>query len=136
MFRIIPASTVQIGLVIFFFLYCKDATAAQTLSVLAFSIFSFVIFIRVCLPFDVYRVFLVVGLTFVGTIATIADIFAEQIDFFGLKYSIFKGNSHYVTALCISLLVALIVYGGLSVAVSKLHIYIDKKREERKYDHF
>jgi cation-transporting ATPase E len=135
-FRIIPASTVQIGLVIFFFIYCKDATAAQTLSVLAFSIFSFIIFIRVCLPFDVYRVFLVVGLTFVGTIATIADIFAKQIDFFGLKYSIFKGNSHYVTALCISLLVALIVYGGLSVAVSKLHIYIDKKREERKYDHF
>ncbi len=135
-FRIIPASTVQIGLVIFFFLYCKDATAAQTLSVLSFSIFSFIIFIRVCLPFDVYRVFLVVGLTFVGTIATIADIFAKQIDFFGLKYSIFKGNSHYVTALCISLLVALIVYGGLSVAVSKLHIYIDKKREERKYDHF
>ncbi len=135
-FRIIPASTVQIGLVIFFFIYCKDATAAQTLSVLAFSIFSFIIFIRVCLPFDVYRVFLVVGLTFVGTIATIADIFAKQIDFFGLKYSIFKGNSHYVTALCISLLVALIVYGGLSVAVSKLHIYIDKKREERKDDHF
>ena len=135
-FRIIPASTVQIGLVIFFFLYCKDATSAQTLSVLAFSIFSFVIFIRVCLPFDVYRIFLVVGLTFVGVTATIADIFAKQIDFFGLEYSIFKGNSHYVTALCVSLLVALIVYGGLSVAVSKLHNYIDKKREERKYDHF
>ena len=135
-FRIIPASTVQIGLVVFFFLYCKDATAAQTLSVLAFSIFSFVIFIRVCLPFDVYRVFLVVGLTFVGVIATIADIFAKQIDFFGLTYSIFNGNSKYVLALCLSLFVALIVYAVLSVAVSKLHNYIDKKREERKYDYF
>ncbi len=135
-FRIIPASTVQIGLVIFFFSYCKDVTAAQTLSVLAFSIFSFVIFVRVCLPFDVYRIFLVVGLTFVGVIATIADIFAKQMDFFGMDYSILKGNSKYVLALCISLLVALILYAGLSVAASKVHKYIDKKREERIYDHF
>ena len=135
-FRIIPASTVQIGLVVFFFLYCKDAVAAQTLSVLAFSIFSFVIFIRVCLPFDVYRIFLVVGLTFIGVVATIADIFAKQIDMFGLTYSIFKGNSNYILALCLSLFVALIVYTALSFGVSKLHKYIDKKREERKYDHF
>ena len=135
-FRIVPASTVQIGLVIFFFLYCKDVTAAQTLSVLAFSIFSYVIFVRVCLPFDVYRVFLVVGLTFVGVIATIADIFAKQIDFFGMDYSIFKNNSKYGLALCLALVVALIVYAGLSVAASKVHKYIDKKREERRYDHF
>jgi cation-transporting ATPase E len=135
-FRIIPASTVQIGLVIFFFLYCKDVTAAQTLSVLAFSIFSYVIFVRVCLPFYVYRVFLVVGLTFVGVIATIADIFAKQIDFFGMDYSIFKNNSKYGIALCLALVVALIVYAGLSVVASKVHKYIDKKREERRYDHF
>ena len=135
-FRIIPASTVQIGLVVFFFLYCKDVTAAQTLSVLSFTIFSFVIFVRVCLPFDVYRVFLVVGLTFIGIIATIADIFAKQIDFFGLDYSTFNNNSKYILALCIALLVALVVYAGLSVAASKVHKYMDKKREERRYDHF
>ena len=135
-FRIIPASTVQIGLVVFFFLYCKDLAAAQTLSVLSFTIFSFVIFVRVCLPFDVYRVFLVVGLTFIGTTATIADIFAKQIDFFGLTYSIFKDNSKYVVALCVALLVALVVYAGLSVAASKVHKFIDKKREEKRYDHF
>ena len=87
-------------------------------------------------PFDVYRVFLVVGLTFVGVIATIADIFARQIDFFGMDYSIFKNNSKYGLALCLALVVALIVYAGLSVAASKVHKYIDKKREERRYDHF
>ena len=132
-FRLIPASTIQIGLVIFFFLYCKDYDTAMSLSVLAFSLFSFVIFIRVCMPFDVYRTLLVIGLTFVGVIAVIADKFAG-FELFGIKYETL--NPHTFLVLGITLGVALIVYLLLSFGVSKLHKYLDKKREERRYDHF
>ena len=133
-FRLIPASTVQIGLVVFFFLYCKDKDTAVALSVLAFSIFSFVIFIRVCMPFDVFRAFLVVGLTFIGIVATLADLFAKKIALFGINYDVL--NPKLFLTLFIVLLVALAVYGGLSFGVSKFHKYLDRRREERKYDHF
>ena len=132
-FRIIPASLIQIGLVVFFFLYCKDYNSAMSLSVLAFSIFSFVIFIRVCMPFDVYRAFLVTGLTFIGVVAVIADKFAK-FHLFGIEYD--SLNPKLFIALGIVLVVALALYTGLSFGASKLHKYIDKKREERKYDHF
>ena len=132
-FRLIPASTIQIGLVVFFFLYCKDYDSAMSLSVLAFSLFSFVIFIRVCMPFDVYRTLLVIGLTFVGVVAVIADKFAG-FELFGIKYE--SLNPHSFLVLGITLGVALIVYLLLSFGVSKLHKYLDKKREERRYDHF
>ena len=132
-FRLIPASTIQVGLVIFFFLYCKDYDTAMSLSVLAFSIFSFIIFIRVCMPFDVYRAFLVTGLTFIGVVAVIADKFAK-FELFGIKYD--SLNPKLFLVLTIVLIVALVCYLLLSFGVSKLHKYLDKKREERKYDHF
>ena len=132
-FRLVPAATIQIGLVIFFFLYCKDYDAAMSLSVLAFSLFSFVIFIRVCMPFDVYRSLLVIGLTFVGVVSVISDKFAG-IELFGIKYNSLNPKSFLV--LGITLGVALIVYLALSFGVSKFHKYLDKKREEKRYDHF
>jgi len=133
-FRLVPAATVQIGIVIFFFLYCKDFETARSLSVVAFSIFSFVIFVRVCMPFDVYRTFLVVGLTFIAVIATIADVFAKQISMFGIDYSLITPKLGLT--LFIVLIVCLAVYILLSFGASKLHKYLDKKREERKYDYF
>ena len=133
-FRLVPAALVQIGLVVFFFTYCKDKESAQVLSVLAFSIFSFVIFIRVCMPFDVYRTFLVIGLTFIGIVVTLADVFAKQISLFGINYGLVTGK--LALTLILSLVVALAVYGGLSFGSSELHKYLDKKREERKYDYF
>ena len=133
-FRLIPASAVQIGLVMFFFFWCKDKDTAVALSVLAFSIFSFVIFIRVCMPFDVFRTFLVVGLTFIGIVATLADVFAKKVALFGINYSVL--NPKLFLTLFIVLLIALVVYAALSFGVSKFHKYLDKKREERKYDHF
>ena len=132
-FRIIPASVVQVGFVVFFFLYCKDYETAKSLSVLAFSIFSFIIFVRVCLPFDVYRVFLVSGLLFIGAVTIVADVFAKQTSFFGINYSTLSAKSFLV--LFIALIVAFILYSALSVGVSKFHKYLDKLREERKHDH-
>ena len=135
-FRLIPASTVQIGLVVFFFLYCKNVETAMSMSVLAFSIFSFIIFTRVCMPFDIYRAFLVTGLTFIGVIAIVADNFAKQVELFGIKYSVIRDDPKLIIVLSITLGVALVVYALLSIGVSKFHKYLDKKREERKYDHF
>ena len=134
-FRIIPASVVQVAFVIFFFCYCKDYETAKSLSVLAFSLFSFIIFIRVCLPFDVYRVFLVCGLLFIGVVSIIADVFAKQASIFGINYSMLSAKSFLV--LFIVLVVSLILYSALSMGVSKFHKYLDKLREERKqHDHF
>lgn len=133
-FRIIPASVVQVAFVVFFFCYCKDYETAKSLSVLAFSLFSFIIFIRVCLPFDVYRVFLVCGLLFIGVVSIIADVFAKQASIFGINYSMLSAKSFLV--LFIVLVVSLILYSALSMGVSKFHKYLDKLREERKqYDH-
>ena len=133
-FRIIPASVVQVAFVIFFFCYCKDYETAKSLSVLAFSLFSFIIFIRVCLPFDVYRVFLVSGLLFIGVVSIIADVFAKQASLFGINYSMLSAKSFLV--LFIVLVVSLILYSLLSMGVSKFHKYLDKLREERKqHDH-
>ena len=135
-FRLIPAATVQIGLVLFFFLYCKTYDAAMSMSVLAFSVFSFVIFIRVCMPFDVYRAFLVTGLTFIGVVAIVADNFAKQIELFGIKYQVISGDPKLLIVLAVALAVAFVGYLALSFGVSKLHKYLDKKREERRYEHF
>ena len=132
-FRLIPASAIQIGLVIFFFLYCNDYNTAMSLSVLAFSLFSFVIFIRVCMPFDVYRALLVIGLTFVGVVAVIADKFAGM-QLFGIRYETLSPHNFLVLGIVLG--VALVIYLALSFGVSKLHKYMDKKREERRYDHF
>ena len=132
-FRIIPASLVQVGFVIFFFCYSKDYETAKSLSVLAFSLFSFIIFVRVCLPFDVYRVFLVCGLLFIGVVTIIADVFAKQTSFFGINYSTLTAKSFLV--LFIALVVSLVLYSLLSMGVSKFHKYLDKLREERKHDH-
>ena len=133
-FRIIPASVVQVAFVIFFFCYSKDYETAKSLSVLAFSLFSFIIFIRVCLPFDVYRVFLVSGLLFIGVVSIIADVFAKQASIFGINYSMLSAKSFLV--LFIVLVVSLILYSLLSMGVSKFHKYLDKLREERKqHDH-
>lgn len=133
-FRIIPASVVQVAFVVFFFCYCKDYETAKSLSVLAFSLFSFIIFIRVCLPFDVYRVFLVSGLLFIGVVSIIADVFAKQASIFGINYSLLSAKSFLV--LFIVLVVSLILYSALSMGVSKFHKYLDKLREERKqHDH-
>ena len=113
----------------------KDIEIATSLSVLGFSIFSLVILIRICLPFDIYRVFLVIGLVFVSGIVMVADYFAQSPSFnLGINYSVL--NEHNAAVLSIVLLVSLVLYILISFGASKLHKFIDKKREEKKYDHF
>ena len=134
-FRLIPAATVQIGLVMFFFWFCKDFETAKTMSILAFSIFSFVILIRVCMPFDVYRAILVPGLIFIGGMWMVADGFIQNSNYkLGISYELVTTKLWIILAAAI--FVGILVYAGLSVGVSKFHKYLDKKREEKRYDHF
>lgn len=134
-FRVIPATIIQTMLVVFFFLYEKDAEVATTLSILAFSIFSFIILIRICLPFDTYRIFLVSGLIFIGVVVMFADYFAQNVNFtLAINYSSLDKAAYL--RLTIVLVVALVVYIGLSYGAHVLHDYLDKKAEEKKYDHF
>ena len=132
-FRLIPASVVQIGFVMFSFWFCKDLETAVSLSVLLFSLFSFVILVRVCLPFDVYRALLAVGMVFLGIAGMMADYFAKT-HILGISYSLLTAQLWLVVL--ITFIVGIIVYAGLSVGVSKFHKYLDKKREARKYDYF
>ena len=141
LFKIAPASIIQIFIVIFFFLIGNLAAGwfsfelATTLSVLAFSIFSFVILIRVCMPFDIYRIFLTVGLGFVGLMAILADLFAFKNDsIFGIKYGLLDGRT--VAILFVVLVVSVGGYIGLEILFDRLHKFIDRKKEEQKYDHF
>ena len=128
-FRVIPAALVQIGLVIFFFLYCKDFETAHTLSVIAISLFSLIILIRICLPFDIYRALLVGVLVFISGIFLLSDFLIQPIPLLDIRYDLISINL-WLTLL-ITLVVGSIVYLGLSIGASKLHLYIDKKREEK-----
>ncbi len=135
-FRVLPAAIIQTLFVVFFFLYEKDVEVATSLSVLSFSIFSFVILIRICLPFDIYRFFLVVGLVFISSIVMVADYFANSAHFnLGINYSVLLNKEHALT-LIVVMIVSLILYIALSYGVHVLHNYIDKKMEEKKYDRF
>ena len=140
LFKIAPASLIQILIVAFYFFIGVlvigwDFQLATTLSVLSFSVFSFVILIRVCMPFDIYRIFLTVGLGFVGFMAVLADLFAfRDNSIFGIQYSLLDGRS--IIILIVVLIVAIAAYVGLEILFDRLHKYIDKRKEEQKYDHF
>ena len=120
LFRIMPAALVQIGIVIFFFACNYPVEIAISMSVICFSIFGLFILIRVCMPFDVYRFFLVIGLSFVGFIATIADYFTGFDSIFGIDYKAIS-EPKYIWTIVIVLAVCGIVYGALSYGASKLH---------------
>ena len=139
--RVIPAAIVQIFLVAFFFgfsvlnNYYIPQDLARTFSVLAISLFSFVILVRVCWPFDIYRIFLVVGLGFIGGTAILADYFALGDDsILGIKYSMLSWDKSWL--LVATFIVSVGLYIGLEFLANFLHKKIDKRREESKYDHF
>lgn len=139
--RVIPAAIVQIFLVAFFFgfsvlnNYYMPQDLARTFSVLAISLFSFVILVRVCWPFDIYRLFLVVGLGFIGGTAILADYFAlGDGSLLGIKYSMLSWDKSWL--LIATFVVSIGLYVGLEFLANFLHKKIDKRREESKYDHF
>ena len=129
LFKVVPAAIIQIGLVVFFFVFYKDISLATAASVVAVSIFSLIYFIRTCLPFDPYRAVLSGGLVIIEAILLILDRFAIEKDVFEIKYNLIDGS--VILAITIALLVGTILYFGLSIGASKLHKLFDKKSEEK-----
>lgn len=143
--KVLPAAIVQILITVILFVIVfrtnpgiatADAVEIATaLSTVCISVFSFIILVKVCLPFDIYRLFLVIGLGFIGTVGILADYFAlGDGSVLGIRYSLI--TSKYTLVIVLTLLIAVAVYIGLEVITSKIHAYIDFKKEEEKYDHF
>jgi cation-transporting ATPase E len=130
LFRLVPAAIVQIGLVVFFFAFYKNADVATACSVISFSVFSLIYFIRTCLPFDPYRLVLSVGLILIEIILIVLDRFALTSSFFKIGYSALNGPA--IWSIVITLLVGTCIYFGLSLGASKLQKIVDKNLEEKK----
>ena len=132
-FRVIPAALVQIGAVFFLYMFYDKLEIANYLSVLAISFLSFLVFIRVCLKFDIYRLVLVIAMAIITAGILLGD-FLLGTQILEIDYKVLQVE-HWL-ALLLVILVASAVYVGLSFAASKLHNYIDKKREEKKNESF
>lgn len=145
MSKVLPGAIVQILITVVLFaitfatnpgMETKEVVQIATaMSTICISVFSFIILCKVCYPFDIYRIFLVIGLGFIGAVGVLADYFAlGDKSVLGIRYSAI--NSRYALVIGITFIVAIAVYIGLEVISSKLHAYYDFKREEAKYDHF
>ena len=117
----------------FFYMFYNDLTIANSMSVMAISIFSFVVFVRVCLKFDIYRLFLVIVCAILCTAIFVVD-FLLNLQFLEINYRALQ-VSHWLTLLLV-MVIAIILYFGLSLLASKFHKYLDKRREEKKNDRF
>ena len=79
--RSAPAAFTQVAAVIVYFVLAFatngeviDLQTAITMSILTFSIGSFVILFRICMPFDIYRMALFISLLIIGGIFYAIDI--------------------------------------------------------------
>lgn len=143
--KVLPAALVQILITVVSFIVAfkfnpgmnvkEISELAVAISTISISTFSFVILCKVCYPFDIYRIFLVIGLGFIGAVGVLADYFAlGDSSVLGIKYSLI--TSKYAIVLAITFVVAIVAYIGLEVVTSKIHAYYDLRKEEEKYDHF
>ena len=109
--------------------------AATTMAVLTFSIFSYVILFRVCMPFDIYRVALMVALVIIGVIFFAIDIFVfypnlDGTGFFQINYSLLNTDNWWLFLMIV--LLSIPVYMGLETISVRFYDYVIKPRRERK----
>ena len=109
--------------------------AATAMAVLTFSIFSYVILFRVCMPFDIYRVALLIALIIIGVIFFMIDIFVfypnlDGTGFFQINYSLLNTDNWWLFLMIVVLSIPL--YMGLETISVRLYDYVIKPRRERK----
>ena len=110
----------------------------KDISVIAFSLGSFIVLVRICMPFDAYRAMLVIGLGFVDMIALFSDyhysksLSAAETGIFGVNYSIFEGgfSSKTTFSLMLCIIVSIVCYVLFEYLAVRIHKWIDKKKEE------
>ena len=147
--KILPASIFQLSMVgvLFLIAYVFKGNIITPenvvdLSILAFTIGSLVILIRICIPFDAYRTMLVIGLGFLDMAVIFADyrlaISRENnVGWFGVNYeTIGTGFNKVSFVLFLVVLGGVLFYILLEGITSKIHKKIDAKKEAQKYENF
>ena len=112
-----------------------DFKTATTMAILTFSLFSYVILFRVCMPFDIYRVALFIALIIIGSIFFVIDIFVfypnlDGTGFFQINYNLLNQNNWWL--LLMIALLSIPLYMGLETISVRLYDYVIKPRRERK----
>ena len=114
-----------------------DGPTAVAMAVLTFSIGSFFVLFRICWPFDIYRVALFSGVTLIGVIFYVIDIFTfypnlEGTGFFKIDYRLITANNWWFLVMIILLTIP--VYLGLEFAFGKLYDNRIKNKHENTGD--
>lgn len=114
----LPIGIIQIiSVLIYFILYrtgvLSDELTYITMSVITFSILSFVYLIYVCLPFDIYRIVLIIASAIIFAGFFVFDYYSkspfEDVSFFlQIKYNLISGDNWWI--LFVVILSLIIVY--------------------------
>lgn len=140
--RSVPAAITQVLVCSVFFIISFasnetiiDIPTATTMAVLTFSIGSFIVLIRICMPFDIYRVALIIALVIIGAIFYAIDIFVfypnlQGTGFFQIDYRLLVCNYWWILVIVIA--AATPLYIGLETISVRIYDYVIKPRRERK----
>ena len=147
--RSVPAAiTMVLGCMSFFIVAIAsnhqiiDFKTATTMAVLTFSIGSFVILFRVCMPFDIYRVALFISLIIIGTIFFAIDRFVlypnlispnfpDGTGFFQIDYRLITTNNWWLFVAVVAAIIP--AYMGIETISVRFYDYVVvPHREKRK----
>lgn len=140
--RSVPAALAQV-LSCFVFFIAAFATNQQfitietaiTMSVLTFSVGSFIVLFRICMPFDIYRGALFAALVLIGGILFVIDIFVfypnlKGTGFFQINYNLINGTNWWLLATVI--FSSIFIYLGLETLLVRIYDSLIKNRHELK----
>ena len=115
------------------FLSMEDA---RVMAVLTFSVASYVILFRICMPFDIYRVALFGAVLVIGTIFFVIDRYSiypnliNHTGFFNIDYSLITANNWWL--LLVIILGTIPLYMGIeTISVRFYDKRIKEKHEKR-----
>ena len=143
--RSVPAGLTQIliSIVPFIIFYVTNGSgspfisydAAVVIAVCTFSVGSFVVFFRICMPFDKYRRLLFIVLVIFGTLLVIGDRFLiypniSGTGFFRVDYLLIDGSNWWL--LLILIVASVPLYMGIETLSVKLYDGIRNSRNKRK----
>ena len=138
--RSVPAAATQVLVCAVYFIISFasneqiiDIPTATTMAVLTFSIGSFIVLIRICMPFDIYRVALIIALVIIGVIFYLIDIFVfypnlQGTGFFQIDYKLLLSNNWWILLIVIAASVPM--YMGLETISVRVYDYFIKPRRK------
>lgn len=143
--RSVPAALTQVLACAVFFIAAFatagtfiDFETAKAMAVITFSVGSFIVLFRICMPFDIYRVALVIGLVIIGVIFFMIDIFVfypnlQGTGFFDINYQSINSTNWWL--LLVVIVSSVFVYMGLETIFVRIYdSFIRQKHEIRSLD--